>query len=81
MHGGHGMGPGGPMGGGPGGMGPGGHMGGGPMGGFNRGPGGPPMGDWWRRPYRRGCLGCLFPFLIGCGGFVAIIVLLLSLIF
>jgi hypothetical protein len=78
MHGGHGMGPGGPMGGGPGGM-----NHGGPMGGFDRRPGGPPppMGGWGRRPYRSGCLGCLFPFLLGCGGFVAIIVLLLSLIF
>ncbi|MCD8084062.1 MAG: hypothetical protein LUE86_11280 [Clostridiales bacterium] len=75
-----GAGRGGPMGGGP----MGGPMGGGPMGRgpMGRGPmGGPMMPPPPRRPYRGGCMGCLFPFLLGAGGMMALLVLAVSALF
>lgn len=41
----------------------------------------PPRRGWGGGPYRRGgCLGCLFPFLMGIGAFAALAGLMISLI-
>lgn len=66
----------------------------GPMGGHHGGPGGPhgPMGGppprhyggfgGYRRPYyRSGCLGGCLTLILGCGGIIALIVLLVASIF
>ena len=41
----------------------------------------PPRRGWGTGPYHRGgCMGCLFPFLMGAAGLTALLVMLLSVI-